>query len=66
MFDIWFRGGSDRREGEEYGGNILTPSVVPHAVGGRTQAVTHGILRDLGDPYTSEYLAPQCLADVEA
>ena len=37
-----------------------------------TQGVTHrivntlSILRDLGDPYTSEYPAPQCLADVEA
>jgi len=37
-----------------------------------TQGVTHrivntlSILRDLEDPYTSEYPAPQCMADVEA
>ena len=37
-----------------------------------TQGVTHrivnalSVLRDLGDPYTSEYPDPQCLTDVEA
>ena len=68
---------SDRRGRRRASVGVLTPSDAPHAVGGRrkqlnTQGVTHrivntlSILRDLGDPYTSEYPAPQCMADVEA